>query len=91
MDAKFYFDTYKFTLGAGTTGIHMTLTWATGDDACDIFLWDEANAQGTVATTTVDRENGGFVSLTPLAPYYVGVYFYQNNSGAPYQLELVGQ
>jgi len=91
MDAKFYFDTYKLTLGTGVTSLHMTVTWATASDACDLYLWDEAGGQGTKLTTAINIEEATFVGLSSLAPYYVGVYFCSTNSGVVYQLELVGE
>jgi hypothetical protein len=91
MDAKFYLDTYKLTLAATTTSLHIALKWATASNACDWFLWDESGNTGSSSDTTNNIEESTFIGLTPLGPYYVGVYFLENHTGVAYQLYIEGK
>lgn len=91
MDAKMYVDTYKLTFGAGTTGIHMTLTWATASDACNLYLFDELGGAWVANSAAINIEGAISPPLPSLAPYYISAYFNENNVGAAYQLELVGE
>jgi hypothetical protein len=99
MDLYGWYDTFRWTAGAGMTRIEMKILWNTGHDDCDLYFWSTLGTQFKSEDTDVDEEPGGMrytiYALTPGNEYYTAAYFYldfnsSGSTGQPYKLLLYG-
>jgi len=84
------YDTYGFIAGTGMTSVDLKLTWNTGSNTADMFLWNELNGEAESIEVTADLEEMTVISLTPGDWYYIGV---QQLAGpaADYALTITGR
>lgn len=95
MDVSGAYDTYQIMTGNIST-LEVFITWSTGDDALNFYLWDMNNNEESSLDDRPDSE-----PLVPTPPakipvnsdsvYYIGVEFLGNHSGSDYQVILHGK
>ncbi len=95
MDDNPAFDTYRIQVGSIST-LEMYITWSTGDDAINFYLWDEANGQEYSDDNREDSEPlvptpPAKMPVTPNSTYYIGVEFLGTDAGTSYQIILHGK
>lgn len=88
------YDTYGFTIGAGTTGVATWIQWGDGADSIDMYMWDELGWEGTSWEAGLGREpvSGEYTVTGWTSPEsgYVGVEFLGGFTGA-YALYIRGE
>ncbi len=89
-------DTYKIIMGSTTTSIEISITWSTGDDAINFYLWDESNNSQLSASTDSNSEpqassTPATYTVNPDGTYYIGVEFLAVHLGSPYTITVQGK
>ena len=102
IDEYTFNDLFLVTTGSLTTGLDISLTWITGDDDLDFYLYDETGTSvGSSAETANDSEPAAPPWSSPVlssnAVYYVQVRAYlggdtppSSSPGQPYTLIITG-
>lgn len=95
MDASGAFDTYQVNTGDIST-LEIYITWSTGDNAIDFYLWDTNSNEEISNDYRIDSE-----PLVPTPPaklavianetYYIGVEFLGDHPGSDYKIILHGK
>ncbi len=86
------YDTYRFKAGPVMTTVYLELTWLSGGDAANMYLWDETNSFVDMEDTIADSE--GPYTVSPIVPgeyIYIGVKCLAGNAGTDYTLRIRGR
>ena len=95
IDAIGYYDLFKLMTGQGVGGLQVLLTWATGLDTMDLYIYDD---DGSVFDSSIDKVSNQepkaaqaplLTAVTPFTVYYPSTrVFLAGNIGDPYTMTI---